>query len=157
MINHKQSTKEQTMNNEELIKQIAKNSRHIVEEADAQNVTTEDEVEQIVINLLSDRVALKYISAMAIEKADDLLFEQYHSRGYSFHREKVAKLFKADLSLLTEDGADYGPLSCCVLDGFGEDTWKDVESAVEKGLIDNWGHTILSYAEDEYERIHDES
>lgn len=133
------------MNNEELIKQIAKNSRKIVWEADAKNITTEDEVEQIVVDLLTNDI--EEIKREAISKAETQLFLEYHSRGYSLHRDDVKKRFKADLSLIKDDGADYGALSCCVLDGFGEDTWVDVKASVKQGIIDSWGPEILLAAE----------
>lgn len=133
------------MKNEELIKQIAKNSRKIVEEAGANNVTTEDEVEHIVVNLLTND--LEEIKKEAISKADERLFLEYHSRGYSLHRDDVKKRFDADLALINDTGADYGALSCCVMDGFGEDTWTDVRAAVRQGIIDSWGPEILDDAE----------
>ena len=144
------------MNNEELVKQIAKNSRKIVDEADAQNLTTEDEVEQIVIDLLSNPETLKEIEHDAKFYAETRMYDQYHSRRYYSYREDVRKLMKPDLNQIS-DGADYGMLECCVLDGLGEDTCPDVKTAVKKGLVDAWGCGILSDAEDEYSRIHDEN
>lgn len=142
------------MNNEELIKQIAKNSRNIVKEADAQNITTEDEVEQIVIDLLSNPETLKEIEHDAKFYAETRMYNQYHSRRYYSYREDVRKLMKPDLNQLAE-GADYGMLECCVLDGLGEDTCPDVKTAVKKGLVDAWSCVILSDAEDVINRCNE--
>lgn len=140
------------MNNEEIIKQIAKNSRHIVEEADAQNITTEDEVEKIVIDLLSNPETLKEIKTEALSNAQETLYNMYHSRTDYNYREEVYKLMDPELKQIVEYGADYGPLNCLVLDNY----YPDVKTAVKKGIIDNWGHAILDVAQEEYDHIHGE-
>jgi len=131
------------------LEKIAKASRSIVKDADAQNVTTEDKVEAIVIRLLSDEKTLAEIKADALSKAEELLSNQYYSYKYSIYRDEVKKRFKANLSQLTEDGANFGPLSCFVLDG-PKISYNSVEDAVKAGLVNNWGLVILSEAENKY-------
>lgn len=135
------------MANEEIIKKIAKASRSIVSEADAQKLTTEDEVESIVTELLSDEKSLEGIRKDALSIADGRLFDMYRGYRYYSYREAVKKNFNASLELLVEYGADYGPLSCLVLDG-PEDSYPDVKSAVRAGVVDMWCGAIIDAAED---------
>lgn len=139
------------MANEEIINKIAQASRAIVSEADAQKLTTEDEVESIVTELLSDEKSLEELKNDALSKADELLFNTYHGWSYYSYREAVKEHFSASLELLVDDGADYGPLSCLVFDG-PEDSYPDVKSAVRAGLVDNWGGKILDAAEDKTDK-----
>lgn len=110
------------MTNEELIKKIAKASRNIVVEADAQGVTTGDEVEAIVFDLLTDKSSLESIKRDAKAEAEELCSK---------------KISEAPaLEQLADYGADYGPLYR-VLDGYST-----VKEAVRQGLVDNWAHVM---------------
>lgn len=145
------------MNNEELIKQIAKNSRKIVDEADAQKITTEDEVEQIVIDLLTRKDTFTEIVKEANSYAQ-YLNNLYNKRVYcksDYERIIIHAQVDPDLSILVEDAADYGPLDCLATDG-PDEIYPDVKTAVKCGLIENFGNAILNAAEKEYKRLHDE-
>ena len=131
------------MNKEELINQIARVSCSIVADADAQDLTTEDEVETIVKEFLSDEESLEELKKDAIDKADELLFLRVRN---TVLRNKIKKNFDARLDILADEGADYGPLCCFVIDGTL--AYPNVKAAVRAGLVDNWGSKILSDAEE---------
>lgn len=127
------------------ISQIAKASRSIVEEADAQKITTEDEVEAIVIELLSDPATLEKIKREALFVANDRAYNTYRGYIYYDYRKSLEAHFAPELELLAKDGIDYGPLNCFVESG--NDAYPDIKAAIKKCIIDGWGPAILDAAE----------
>lgn len=130
------------MNN--TISQIAKASRRIVEEADAQKITTEDEVEALIVELLSDPKTLGEIKREALFVANDRAYNTYRGYIYYDYRKSLEAQFDPKLELLA-DGIDYGPLNCLVEDG--NEAYPNVKAAVKQGIIDDWGMAILAAAE----------
>lgn len=131
------------MNN--TIAQIAKASRGIVAEADAQKITTEDEVEALVVELLSDPATLEKIKSDALFRANETAYNTYRGYRYYDYRESLEAHFSPKLELLAEEGIDYGPLSCFV--EVGCEAYPDIKEAIKHGIIDSWGGCILSAAE----------
>lgn len=134
----------------ETIKKIARISRSIVRDADAQNVTTEDEVENIVTELLSNNESRAIITWEALERADDILyirFRRYGEDAYRY-RNKLKELFNPRLEMLVDVGADWAPLNCFVCDG--QDAYENVKEAVRTGLVENFALRIIGDAHDKY-------
>ena len=138
------------MNADATIKSIARASRSIVRDADAQGITTEDEVEGIVTGLLSNNESLSGIVRDALDRADEILYLRFRRYGDDTYRNKLKELFNARLELLVDVGADWGPLNCFVCDG--QEAYENVKEAVRTGLVDNFALEIIGDAQDKYEK-----
>lgn len=142
------------MNREEIIMKIAKNSRGIA----VANLITEDEVENVVIDLLSNPETFKEIERDALIEAKKAIYNS--SKGEDVL--EMEKLIKVNLSQFLYKGisdnqyivhgAGYGPLE--ELSECGPSLlYPDAKAAIKKGLIDTWGDNIFQEAEDEYIEI----
>lgn len=143
------------MNNEEIIMKIAKNSRGIEVAADAENLITGDEVEKVVIDLLSDPETFKEIERDALIEAKKTLYNSCKGEDVL----AMEKLMKVNLSQFLYKGisdnqyivhgAGYGPLE--ELSECGPSLlYPDAKTAIKQGLIETWGDNIYQEAEDEY-------
>lgn len=129
------------------IKNIARISRSIVRDADAQNVTTEDKVECIVTELLFNDVSRAKIKRDALDWADEILYLRFRRYGDDTYRNKPKRLVNPRLELLS--CADYAPISYVVDDG--KKGRENVKEAVRKGLVENFALHIIGDAQDKYE------
>lgn len=130
------------------IKNIARASRSIVRDGDAQGITTEDEVERIVTELLFKEESRARIKMDALDRADEILYLRFHRYGDDTYRNKVKALFNARLELLVDVGADWEPLNCFVCDG--QEAYENVKEAVRAGLVDNFALEIIGDAQEKY-------
>lgn len=131
------------------IKKIARISRSIVRDADAQNVTTEDEVENIVTEVLSNNESRAIITRDALDRADEILYLRFRRYCDDTYRNKLKVMFNPRLELLVDVGADWAPLNCFVCDG--QDAFENVKEAVRTGLVENFALQIIGDAQDKCE------
>lgn len=143
------------MNNEEIIMKIAKNSRGIEVAADAENLITGDEVEKVVIDLLSDPETFKEIERDALIEAKKAIYNSFKGEDVV----TMEKLIKVNLCQFLYEGisenqyivhgAACGPLT--ELSDCGPTYFcPDAKTAIKQGLIETWGDNIFREAEDEY-------
>lgn len=131
----------------EIIEQIAKTSApRIIEEADAQDMTTVEEVATIIVTLLSDPASRKAIEEDVRFKADESLYMLSDRKHGILYRSP--KLTDVKLSQLERWGVDYGGLSCWVLDG---EIFGDLTKAIRTGIVDSWGGILAGDIIDEQE------
>lgn len=130
------------------IKNIARASRSIVRDADAQGITTEDEVEGIVTELLFNDESRSSIVRDALSRAREILYLRFRRRGGDSYSDGLEALFNARLELLVDVGADWAPLNCFVCDG--QEAYENVKEAVRAGLVDNFALEILGDAQEKY-------
>ena len=113
-----------------------KSAARIIEEAAAQNITTTQEVHDLIVKLLSDEKTYADLKRGARLEANSELYPIYRRRTNDVFRTK-----DIELGMLLENGLDYGALACLVKDG---EEYGDLEKAVWKGIEDGWG---AAYAE----------
>lgn len=125
------------------IEQIADESApRIIKEADAQGITTPEEVRGIIVRLLTDKESRKEIERDAQSKANEYAYSMFRREAND-----VLKMAEFSIEQLVETGVDYGPLSCLVIDG--EEYWT-LEGAVRAGIVDGWGSAWFEAAREKY-------
>ena len=146
------------MNNEEIIMKIAKNSRGIEVAANAENLITGDEVEKVVIDLLSDPETFKEIERDALIEAKKALYNSCKGEDVV----AIEKLMKVNLCQFLYEGISENQYiqhgaDCCPLTELSDcgpsDFCPDAKTAIKQGLIETWGDNIFREAEDEYFEI----
>ena len=125
------------------IEQIADESApRIIEEADAQGITTPEEVRGIIVRLLTDKESRKEIERDAQDKANGYAYAEYHREA-----DHVLEMEEFSLGQLVKNGVDYGGLSYLVLDG--EEYWT-LENAIRTGIVDGWSSAWFEAARKKY-------
>ncbi len=146
------------MNNEEIIMKIAKNSRGIEVASDTENLITGDEVEKVVIDLLSYPDTFKEIERDAWIEAKKTLYNSYGGEDVL----AIEKLMKVNLCQFLYEGISENQYiqhgaDCCSLTELSDcgptDFCPDAKTAIKQGLIKTWSDNIFHEAEDEYFEI----
>ena len=135
--------KEYIMTRQETIEAIAqKSAASIIEEAGAQNITTTQEVHDLIVKLLSDEKTYEDIEKGARLEANTRLYPVYKWRT-----NEILSTKDMTFDMLLEGGLDYGALQCLVGDG---EEFGDLEEAIKSCIEDGWGASYAEAAEAEW-------
>lgn len=138
--------KEYIMTRQETIEAIAqKSAACIIEEAGAQNITTTQEVHDLIVKLLCDEKTYEDIEKGARLEANERLYPIYRGRTNEILRTK-----DMTFDMLLEGGLDYG-----ALEGFVDGDYS-LEEAIKKCIVDGWGAAYAEAAEAEWREKEEE-
>lgn len=118
------------------------------------NIVTPGDLKKTIRGILEDKEGRAGLIQDVKDEANHHLYEEYYGPFGLYHRgegptvDEVLRCAEPELDQILECGVDYGPLSCLAEDG--KDSGYTVESAVRKGLVDNWSYHYAEAAKAEY-------